>query len=160
MKNGVTPRHGAGCRKGGWASFQTCVEAADFDYQHMTRSPKLLMGILSLVALFLGVPASGQFEKLENEKEDPNKQKVEWIIGKWVWMDKQIVECNADGTFTAKPTNRKGTWRVLDSKANDPKYEFKWDEGLFVDTLTLSRDHQKLRGKNEDGKKIEATKEG
>ncbi|RYD65502.1 MAG: hypothetical protein EOP83_07255 [Verrucomicrobiaceae bacterium] len=82
------------------------------------------------------------------------------LVGKWHWIEKQIVECFPDGSFTVLPTNRKGTWRAVDSKNELLKYEFTWDEGLFVDTLLMSRDKKTLTGKNKDKKKITATKIG
>jgi hypothetical protein len=85
-------------------------------------------------------------------------EKVEAIVGRWRWMDKQVVECRADQTFSAKPTNRRGTWKRLEATSVEKKYELKWDDGLFADTLILSRDGKKLSGKNQEGKRIEATR--
>lgn len=80
------------------------------------------------------------------------------VIGKWKWTDQQIVECLPDGSFTVSPSNRKGKWRAVENKNASLKYEFTWDEGLFVDTLLMSRDHKELTGKNKDKKKISGSK--
>lgn len=90
-------------------------------------------------------------------RSEPSKTQ-DAVIGKWRWTGRQIVECLPDGTFTVSPTNRHGKWRAVDYKIATLKYEFTWDDGLFVDTLLMSQDHKKLSGKNEDKKKIEATK--
>jgi hypothetical protein len=86
-----------------------------------------------------------------NESSDP-------VVGRWKWIDPQIVDCKADHTFSVKPTNRTGTWKLLPEKSVERKYSFVWDDGLFVDRLTMSRDEKELRGQNQDGKKIRATK--
>lgn len=80
------------------------------------------------------------------------------VIGKWQWIEEQVVECLPDGTFTVFPTNRKGKWRSVESKNELLKYEFTWDDGSFVDALLMSRDKKSLTGKNKDKKKITATK--
>lgn len=85
------------------------------------------------------------------EKADP-------IVGRWRWMDKQVVECQADQTFTVKPSNRRGKWKRINATTVEKKYELQWDDGLFTDTLMMSRDEKKLSGKNQEGKRIEATK--
>ena len=84
-------------------------------------------------------------------KEDP-------IVGKWRWTDKQIVECKADHTFSASPTKRAGTWKFVPGTTVERKYTFTWDEGLFVDTLMMSRDEKALKGKNQEGKPVSGTK--
>src|SRR6266540_3439701 len=68
------------------------------------------------------------------------------VVGRWRWRDKQVVECYADNSFSVLPTNRKGLWRILPAKTVERKYEFIWDKGRFVDTLTMSRDQKKLTG--------------
>ncbi|GAA5127966.1 hypothetical protein GCM10023212_33850 [Luteolibacter yonseiensis] len=80
------------------------------------------------------------------------------VVGKWYWIEEQVVECLPDGTFTVFPTQRKGKWRVVESKNELLKYEFTWDEGKFVDVLLMSRDKKSLSGKNKDKKKITATR--
>lgn len=80
------------------------------------------------------------------------------VVGKWRWIEEQIVECLPDGTFTVHPTNRTGKWRAVQNKNELLKYEFTWDEGLFVDTMLMSRDKKSLTGKNKDKKKITAAK--
>jgi hypothetical protein len=88
----------------------------------------------------------------------PNEASSDPVIGRWRWTDKQIVDCKADNTFLVTPTNRKGTWKLTPEKTVERKYTFFWDGGLFVDHLTMSRDEKELKGKNQDGKEIRATK--
>ncbi len=80
------------------------------------------------------------------------------VIGKWRWTDQQVVECFSDGSFTVTPTNRGGKWRAVENKGESLKYEFTWDDGMFVDTLLMSRNQKELSGKNKDKKKISASK--
>ncbi|MES2438224.1 MAG: hypothetical protein V4584_04120 [Verrucomicrobiota bacterium] len=80
------------------------------------------------------------------------------VVGKWWWTDQQVVECLPDGSFTVTPTARKGRWKAVENKNESLKYEFTWDDGLFVDTLLMSRDRRQLTGKNKDKKKIAASK--
>ena len=114
----------------------------------LLKSSTLGSGIKALATVFMLQTASySQAPK----PPDP-------VIGKWKWTDTQIVECLPDGSFTVSPTNRKGKWRSLESKNELLKYEFIWDEGLFLDTMLMSRDKKSLSGKNKDKKKITASK--
>ena len=80
------------------------------------------------------------------------------VVGRWRWIDNQIVICTEDNKFSVIPTGRSGTWKFLPGAKEDGKYVFTWDEGLFVDTLAMSEDKKTLKGKNEQRKKIKATK--
>jgi hypothetical protein len=86
------------------------------------------------------------------------KEAPDPLIGRWRWTDRQIVECRADQTFTVEPTKRGGTWKLVPDKAAERKYVLTWDGGLFVDRLTMSRDEKELKGENQEGKKIRASK--
>ncbi len=105
--------------------------------------------VLQVAAIASFFPAA--FGAEEPPKADP-------IIGQWRWLDHQMVECKADHTFVATPTNRNGVWKLLPDPAAERKYEFVWDKGLFVDTISLARDGASLKGKNQEGKKIAATR--
>jgi hypothetical protein len=85
-------------------------------------------------------------------------EKGDAIVGRWRWVDKQVVECRADQTFQVKPSNRRGKWKRIEATTVEKKYELQRDGGLFTDTLMMSRDEKKLSGKNQEGKRIEATK--
>jgi hypothetical protein len=80
------------------------------------------------------------------------------VIGRWRWIGGQIVACSADNTFAATPSSRKGRWSSIPSDTLERKYTFIWDDGLFTDQVTMSRDHKALKGKNQDGLKISAAK--
>ena len=109
---------------------------------------KMMQSIVSSMALLF---------VLMTQAAEP-AEKVEAIVGRWRWMDRQVVECRADQTFSAKPTNRGGTWKRLEATSVEKKYDLKWDDGQFTDTLIMSRDGKKLSGKNQEGKRIEATR--
>lgn len=49
-------------------------------------------------------------------------------------------------------------WKFVPGTTVERKYTFTWDEGLYVDSLMLSRDEKTLKGKNQEGKPISATK--
>ncbi len=104
--------------------------------------------IFTAVATFV-LPANAQ---------SPAAKDADPIVGKWRWTDKQIVECKADQTFTAQPTRRGGTWKFVPGTTVERKYTFTWDDGLYVDSLVLSRDAKSLKGKNQDGKAISGTR--
>lgn len=90
--------------------------------------------------------------------QTPAAKESDPIVGKWRWTDKQVVECKADLTFVASPTKRCGTWKFVPGTTVERKYAFTWDDGLFVDSLMMSRDEKTLKGKNQEGKSISATK--
>lgn len=87
----------------------------------------------------------------------PNREK-DPILGRWQWIEDQIVDCRADGTFVVTPSNRKGTWEVADEKDGIRKYLIIWDEGKFVDKLTISKDQNSLKGENQEKKEIQAVR--
>ena len=111
--------------------------------------PPLLRGIFFCLATIGAVAPSLSAEPAKDKNP---------IIGRWRWIGKQIVTCHEDGSMTVTPTNRKGRWRSLQSETVERKYELMWDEGLYVDQLTMSKDSKSLKGKNQNGEKIEATK--
>jgi hypothetical protein len=86
------------------------------------------------------------------------KEKADPVLGRWRWIDKQVVECKADYTFSAIPTGRTGTWKFIPTDTAERKYAFTWDNGVYVDTLTMSRDQTAMKGKNQSGDKITASK--
>ena len=88
---------------------------------------------------------------LAEEKADP-------IVGRWRWIEDQVVECRVDKTFSVKPSNRHGTWKRVEASTVERKYELTWDDGVYTDTLMMSRDEKKLAGKNQKGKRVEATR--
>lgn len=73
------------------------------------------------------------------------------LVGKWRWMDNQVVTVGADFAFTAG-NGRKGTWKLKDKTPRT--YILTWDGGVFVDELTLSADGKKVIGRNNKDKKI------
>ncbi len=78
------------------------------------------------------------------------------ILGRWRWIENQIVECHSDGTFTVSPNGRKGIWEYLEGGGSKRKYAFRWDGGRFVDTLEMAKDQDSLKGKNQENKAVSA----
>lgn len=87
----------------------------------------------------------------------PDREK-DPILGRWQWIEEQIVDCRADGTFIVSPSNRKGTWEVADEKDGNRKYLFIWDQGQFVDKITMSKDQKSMKGENQEKKEIQAVR--
>lgn len=79
------------------------------------------------------------------------------ILGKWVWHGGHPVTVAADGTATSTKGPR-ATWKFLNNKELERKYEVVWDEGIFIDTVRLSRDFKKVEGKNQKGERITAVR--
>ena len=112
---------------------------------------KMMQLVVSSMALFF-------VSMIQGAEPAEKVEKVEAIVGRWRWIDRQVVECRADQTFSVQPTNRRGTWKRLEATSVEKKYELKWDDGQFADTLIMSRDGKMLSGKNQEGKRIEATR--
>lgn len=75
------------------------------------------------------------------------------LVGKWRWVDKQVVTVAADLTFKSG-NGRKGTWKW--KEGTERTYIVTWDDGLYVDEVTISQDGKSLSGRNNDKKKIKA----
>jgi len=79
------------------------------------------------------------------------------IVGKWIWAGNRDVTINADGT--GEQHDAKVHWKLLDSAAVERKYELEWNVKnghVYIETLQLSNDGERLEGKNQKGKRITA----
>jgi hypothetical protein len=74
------------------------------------------------------------------------------ILGDWLWFGKKKVTVHADGTV--KGWKLAGKWTYQPAGSIERHYIFVWKEGVSVDTLTLSQDFQRLKGKNRKGSEI------
>jgi len=68
------------------------------------------------------------------------------IVGKWKWNDVDVIDIRANGTVTNESKGLPGTWTV--SKGT---YILSWKDGKVVDTLTLTPDRERLKGRNNNG---------
>jgi hypothetical protein len=99
-----------------------------------------------LIALAVStVSLSAQIPTPRATQSDP-------IVGEWRYFNSTLVQMTEDGQAVG-PKNR-GTWEFLNNKETERKYIIKWDVGLFIDYLTLSRDGKRLSGKSAKGDRI------
>ncbi|MEZ4406641.1 MAG: mannan-binding lectin [Polyangiales bacterium] len=77
------------------------------------------------------------------------------VAGTWSWFNRTTVTLNADGTGRAT-NNFTARWRVLDAAAR--RVEINWNNGQYVDTLTLSEDGRSISGTNQNGLRVSGTK--
>ena len=45
-------------------------------------------------------------------------------------------------------------WKFVGNKEVERKYEFIWNEGIFIDNVRLSKDGKKLEGKSKKGERV------
>ncbi len=83
----------------------------------------------------------------------PAKDAPDPILGKWRWIAHRVVVFQTDGKISAAK-GPQGTWEYVPDKAVERKYKLTWGGGAWVDTVTLSTDSKKLRGRNLNGKEI------
>jgi len=76
------------------------------------------------------------------------------LTGEWSWFTGQKVFVKADGTFEGATQIRSGKIEVVDKAKGI--YRFSWDNGAWVDTVTLDSSGSKLEGKNQQGDHINA----
>jgi hypothetical protein len=77
------------------------------------------------------------------------------IAGAWSWFNNTVSTFNADGTGRAT-NNFTCRWRVLDAAAR--RIEINWNNGQWVDTLTLSADGRSLAGTNQRNMRVTGTR--
>ena len=75
------------------------------------------------------------------------------IVGTWIWPDNHRVIVRADGTGESHK-GPKMTWKFLNNKEVERKYQVIWDGGINVDAMLMSRDGKKMDGKRLDGTKF------
>ena len=75
------------------------------------------------------------------------------ILGKWIWLSKHKVAIAKDGT-ASHSDGHQAKWKFLGNKEVERKYEFIWNEGIFIDNVRLSKDGKKLEGKSRKGERV------
>lgn len=108
----------------------------------------VLLGLLATCAAF-AQEGRGPQSVAPGSSKDP-------LVGHWIWHGGNFVTVSADGTAVSRKGAR-ATWRFLDNKELERKYEVIWDDGVFIDTMRMSRDGKKLTGKNQKGERVSAT---
>ena len=74
---------------------------------------------------------------------------IDPVVGRWKWIRNEIIEARADGSAVNEVNGKEGTWAL-----EKGSYVFSWDNGDWVDTLTLSPDGEMLTGRNQNGNTI------
>ena len=82
--------------------------------------------------------------------DQPASNAAQAIAGCWRWSNNATIVIRPNGTMTATPFN--GEWRHNGGRS----YAFTWPEP--IDTLTMSSNRQMLRGSNQYGVAITATR--
>src|SRR5215213_3686843 len=110
---------------------------------------KSALGLLSIAL----IAASGL---LPAQPPSPPALKPDPIVGEWRYFNNHIVTITADGRLASPKAA--GTWEFTNNKELERKYKLTWQGGLFVDTLVLSRDGNRLAGKNQKGERVSAAR--
>lgn len=94
-------------------------------------------------------PATGELSRsaLAPKTLDP-------IVGTWRWFNNMIVVVSADGRSTSP--RGVGQWEFVRRDTVERQYIFTSPNLVWVDTLILSRDGNKLSGKNQKGISVSA----
>ena len=108
--------------------------------------------------LFIALTAFVAFAASLSAQAPPSQtaRAADPIAGDWRWFNGTLVHMTDDGRC-AGPKNR-GTWEFSNNKEVERKYVVKWEENLFIDYLTLSRDGRHLTGKSAKGDRVSADK--
>lgn len=77
-------------------------------------------------------------------------------VGTWSWFNSVTVTINSDGTISATNGNT-GTWELTD--AQKKLFTLNWNNGQFIDSLTLSDDCDFLSGSNQYGGGVSGSRE-
>jgi hypothetical protein len=78
------------------------------------------------------------------------------IVGEWRWLGNRDVFIDADGTANEGSAG-KAVWKLLHNNTVERKYEFtlKTSDGrIYIDTLILSSDGNRLEGRNQSNKRV------
>jgi hypothetical protein len=89
------------------------------------------------------------------DKQPGGKTAADPIVATWRWFNDVRVTCRDDGSFDAN-NGQKGVWKNVSTKGKEATYEFQWDGGVYIDTLTILRGGKSLAGQNQNGFKVTA----
>jgi hypothetical protein len=109
--------------------------------------------LFALATILTSAAAFAQSEPGSTQKVAPDP-----ITGDWLWMGDMLVSIDPDGKATNRSGGVSGTWKFLQNKEVERKYEITWNapDRIYIDRLTLSRDGKKLDGKNQIGLRVSA----
>jgi hypothetical protein len=85
--------------------------------------------------------------------DDQKGKKADPIVGTWLWHGSNLVTIHSDGRAESK-LGEAGRWRFLEKKELERKYEFTWGQGVMIQQMRLSKNGQKLEGKEKDGSRV------
>lgn len=80
------------------------------------------------------------------------------IIGFWAWFTGGVVNINANNTHSTTNDSQgtiSGTWECTNVKGN---FVLNWENGTYIDTLTISEDGKSLSGTNQYGVAVSGNK--
>jgi len=93
-----------------------------------------------------------QAEEKAGAKAAFGSLKFDGAVGRWAWIQKDIIVIREDGTLLNETNGYKGTWKCADRDSS--LYELTWKKGELVDTMTLSSEGTDLAGTNQHGDKL------
>jgi hypothetical protein len=124
----------------------------------LTKSGKIPEA-LDVKAEIKRVKADSKFTNAESALPaagtDKQPGKTDSIVGVWRWFSNVDVTCREDGSFDAN-NGQKGVWKNVSTKEKADTYEFRWDGGVYIDTLTIAPGRKSLAGQNQTGFKVTA----
>jgi hypothetical protein len=79
------------------------------------------------------------------------------IVGEWRWNGNRDVIVDANGTANQRGDGT-ASWKLLHTNNTvERKYEFTWNKSngnIYIDTLILSSDGNRLEGRNQSNKRV------
>lgn len=95
-------------------------------------------------------------EALEGQQQVRAIQSIcQRVLGEWLWFNGGLTTLFADGTVTGEhhilPGNN-GTWECTDPAKR--RFIIKWNQGGWINELTLSGDGKRLDGTNQEGSPV------
>jgi hypothetical protein len=79
------------------------------------------------------------------------------IVGEWRWNGNRDVIIDVDGTAKQK-SDGTASWKLLHTNNTvERKYEFTWNKtngNIYIDTMILSSDGNRLEGRNQSNKRV------
>jgi hypothetical protein len=74
------------------------------------------------------------------------------VLGIWRWNGGALVTVGPKSLSSSEA--KTGEWKILRTEGGERVYQFRWDQGGWIDTLTLTNDSNKLTGRNNVGDRI------
>ncbi|MES2570331.1 MAG: hypothetical protein V4710_09810 [Verrucomicrobiota bacterium] len=77
------------------------------------------------------------------------------IVGQWKWFTGAVVKFEDRGELSSS-SGIPGKWERLTARTGQYVYTVTWNDGEFIDTLTLSKDRKLMTGTNKGGGSVSA----